>query len=74
MKRIYFVLSRESKNGKFHAMVVSYGEHDNIAHIADDYSTSVWTVVTANTYPRWRCQEIADRWNDEWRRDGRFSL
>lgn len=72
-KNIYIVIQTKSYNeNKYRAFVVRRSVWDNICNLESDYSTKTEFVLTANILPMNKAYETAERWNEDFRIQGRL--
>lgn len=73
MKNIYIVIQTKSRTEcKYRAFVIKRDRWDNICDLYADYSTSKEEVITANILPKAMAYQTAERWNEDYRIQGRL--
>ena len=72
-KNLYIVIQAKSyTENKYRAYVVRRSVWDNICNLETDYSNKSEYVVTANVLPMKMAYELAERWNQDYKIQGRL--
>lgn len=72
-KRLWFVVTVISTDGKYRAICFHREENENLIDVAKSYYAADKHIpITLNCWPKSKCEKIADEWNEQFRREGRF--
>ena len=72
-KNLYIVIQAKSyTENKYRAYVVRRSVWDNICNLETEYSNKSEYVVTANVLPMKMAYELAERWNQDYKIQGRL--